>query len=59
MLAGLLWHVLFLVVTSIHLIDYVMENRDVRDRLIELAAPFSVIGSTIASICMLLARYYR
>jgi len=42
-----------------NLIDYVMENRDVRDRLIELAAPFSVIGSIIASVCMLLARYYR
>ncbi|MFM0626361.1 hypothetical protein [Paraburkholderia xenovorans] len=42
-----------------NLIDYVMENRELRYRLIELAAPFSIIGSTIASICMLLARHYR
>jgi hypothetical protein len=42
-----------------NLIDYVMENREFRYRFIELMIPFSIIGGTIASICMLLARYYR
>ncbi|WP_277352299.1 hypothetical protein [Paraburkholderia aromaticivorans] len=42
-----------------NLIDYVMGNRELRNRLIELAIPFSIIGSTLSSICMLLARYYR
>ncbi len=42
-----------------NLIDYVIENRELRNRLIDLTIPFSIIGGTLASICMLLARYYR
>ncbi|WP_310699793.1 hypothetical protein [Paraburkholderia sp. USG1] len=42
-----------------NLIDHIMENRELRYRIIELAIPFSIIGGTMASICMLLARYYR
>lgn len=42
-----------------NLIDYIIENRALRYRLIELSIPFSIIGGTLASICMLLARYYR
>jgi hypothetical protein len=29
------------------------------DYIIELSIPFSIIGGTMSSICMLLARYYR
>jgi len=42
-----------------NLIDHIMENRELRYRIIELTIPFSIIGGTMASICMLLARYYR
>ena len=42
-----------------NLIDYIIENRELRYRIIDLSIPFSIIGGTMASICMLLARYYR
>ncbi|WP_255219774.1 hypothetical protein [Paraburkholderia ginsengisoli] len=42
-----------------NLIDYVIENPAVRDRIIDAMIPFSIIGGTISSICMLLARYLR
>ncbi|MFM0173681.1 hypothetical protein [Paraburkholderia sediminicola] len=42
-----------------NLIDYIIENRELRHRIIELSIPFSIINGTLASICMLLARYYR
>jgi hypothetical protein len=42
-----------------NLIDYIIENRELRYRIIELSIPFSIIGGTMSSICMLLARYYR
>ncbi len=40
-------------------IDYVIENQAMRERFIELTIPFSIIGGTLASVCMLLTRYYR
>ncbi|CAB3677970.1 hypothetical protein SCB29_22905 [Paraburkholderia sp. SIMBA_055] len=42
-----------------NLIDYVIENPAVRDRFIAFTIPFSIVGGTLASVCMLLARYYR
>jgi hypothetical protein len=42
-----------------NLIDYVIENRAFRDRFIVLMFPFTIVGGTLASISMLLARYYR
>jgi hypothetical protein len=41
------------------LIDYVIEHPEVRNRITEAIIPFSIIGGTISSICMLLARYHR
>lgn len=42
-----------------NLIDYVLENRAVRNRIIDAMIPFSIIGGSISSICMLLARHFR
>jgi hypothetical protein len=42
-----------------NLIDYIIENRALRKRFIEFMYPFMFVGSTLSSICMLLARYYR
>ncbi|WP_278185268.1 hypothetical protein [Paraburkholderia ginsengiterrae] len=42
-----------------NLIDYIIENRALRDRFIDFMFPFTIIGGTLSSICMLLARYYR
>ena len=42
-----------------NLIDYVIENRAFRNRFIYFMYPFIIIGGTLASICMLLARHYR
>jgi hypothetical protein len=42
-----------------NLIDYVIENRAFRERFIYFMYPFTIIGGTLASISMLLARYYR
>ncbi|CAE6694264.1 MULTISPECIES: hypothetical protein [Paraburkholderia] len=42
-----------------NLIDYVIENRAFRERFIFFMYPFTIIGGTLASICMLLARHYR
>ncbi|CAE6793908.1 hypothetical protein R69927_00527 [Paraburkholderia domus] len=42
-----------------NLIDYVIENRAFRESFIFFMYPFTIIGGTLASICMLLARHYR
>jgi hypothetical protein len=42
-----------------NLIDYIIENRALRNRIIDAMIPFSIIGGTISSICMLLARHFR
>jgi hypothetical protein len=42
-----------------NLIDHLIENRALRNRFIDLMYPFTLIGATLASISMLLVRYYR
>ncbi|PQV45801.1 hypothetical protein [Paraburkholderia sp. BL21I4N1] len=42
-----------------NLIDYIIENRAMRDRFIAAMIPFTIVGTTISSVCMVLARYYR
>ncbi|RAS20528.1 hypothetical protein [Paraburkholderia bryophila] len=42
-----------------NLIDYVIENQAMRHRFIAAMIPFTIVGTTISSVCMVLARYYR
>ncbi|MFP3563992.1 hypothetical protein [Chryseobacterium sp. SIMBA_029] len=42
-----------------NVIDYLIENRALRNRIIDFMYPLVGIGGILASISMLLARYYR
>ncbi|WP_260854584.1 hypothetical protein [Paraburkholderia sp. BCC1884] len=42
-----------------NLIDYIIENRSLRDRFINFLYPFMLIGTVVSSTCMFLARHYR
>lgn len=42
-----------------NLIDYIIENRALRDRFIDFMIPFTIIGGTSISVAMLASRYFR
>ncbi|WP_279635153.1 hypothetical protein [Paraburkholderia lacunae] len=42
-----------------NLIDYIIENRELRNRFIDFIGPFAVVSGTLLCIAMLTVKYFR